>query len=290
MMPTTLRVSDEEPSGKMPAAQVKHADDREHIDTAELLHAVNGSNEAVGDQYSRVRQAADMASRAEDSANRAAERAAMARVVHRMIQAERPQRHAPRPQQILLALVTVVLDGVACYFAAQVLGGTQSATLVWTALFLAVLGGGELALDVCRDRQPGSWRLVGVALGLFVTGLGVLRFWFLATVGTGALVPAVAGAVLFTAATAGFLYLGYRALRAAETTEAWRARRQARAAAHDASAARATADRRAAELNRLADAYISHQIRPRLLEEFPASQQHAAEEVVRALLLGRDLT
>ena len=50
--------------------------------------------------------------------------------------------------------------------------------------------------------------------------LGILRFWFLATIGTDGLVPAATGAALFTAASAGSLCLGYRALRAAETPQA----------------------------------------------------------------------
>jgi hypothetical protein len=262
----------------------------ESADVTGLLRDVNASNEAVQDQYSRVQQAADTARRSDEAAGRAAERAAAARVAHRTVQAEEPQRRASRPRQVLLALVTVALDGVACYFAAQALGGNQTATLAWTALFLAVLGGGEMALDVCRDRNPGLWRLLGFVLGAFVAGLGVLRFWFLATVGTGALVPAVAGAALFTAATAGFLFLGYRALRAAETNQAWKARRRALAAARIAAGARAAAERDAGERDRLADAYISHQIRPRLLSAFPAGQQVAAEDAVRALLLGRRLT
>lgn len=283
---TTLRAPEEEPSRTVSSGSVKSAQVQEPVDVVELLRTVNGSNDAVEDQYSRVQQAADAARRSAAAAERVAEKAEAAKIAHRAIQAERPQRWASRPRQVLLALVAVALDGVACYFAAQALGGSQPATLVWTALFLAVLGGGEMALDVCRDRNPNLWRPLGVLLGAFVGGLGVLRFWFLATVGTSALVPAAAGAALFTAATAGFLLLGYRALRAAETAHAWKARRRARATARIANAARAAADRDASERDRLADAYIGHQIRPRLLWSFPANQQIAAEAAVRALLLG----
>ena len=69
------------------------------------------------------------------------------------------ERRASRPRQLLLALVTVALDGVACFFAAQALGGAQSGTLVWTALFLAVLGRDEASLHAAvqtADRRRGE--------------------------------------------------------------------------------------------------------------------------------------
>ena len=81
----------------------------------------------------------------------------------------------------------------------------------------------------------------------------MLRFWFLATIGTGGLVPASAGVALFTAATAGFVYIGYRALRAAETPQARRARRAARKARLAAAPARARAERDERERGRLID-------------------------------------
>ena len=45
-------------------------------------------------------------------------------------------------------------DGVACYFAAQALNGSQDSTLIWTVLFLAMLAGGEIGLDFYRDYAP----------------------------------------------------------------------------------------------------------------------------------------
>jgi hypothetical protein len=252
LMATIARHAEEEQSGTVSAAPAESNQVREPVDIIELLRDVNGSNEAVEDQYSRARLAADTARRSDEATCDAAERAEKARLAHQTVQAERPQRRASRPRQLLLAMVTVALDGVACYFAAEALGGDQSATLVWTALFLAVLGGGEFALDVYRDRSPGLSRMLAVILGAFVAGLGALRFWTLATVGTGGLVPALVAAALFTAATAGFLFLGYRALRAAETAQAWKARRKAHATARKAAAARAAADRDAAERDRLA--------------------------------------
>jgi hypothetical protein len=44
-----------------------------------------------------------------------------ATVAYRTVQAEHPRRRAPLPRQVILALITVALDGVACYFAAQAL-------------------------------------------------------------------------------------------------------------------------------------------------------------------------
>ena len=186
---------------------------------------------------------------------------------------------------MILALGTVVLDGLACYFADRALGGSLDATLVWTGLFLGVLAGGQAALGFCQDRGERAWRVLVTLIGFFVTLLGALRFWFLATTGAGGLVPAITGACLFTVATAGFLSAGYRALRAAETPSAWRARRQAGNARQAAQIARAEADRNAAERDRLVDAYLGH-VRRRALNVCPVERQLAVQSVVRQYLLG----
>ena len=199
------------------------ASDTEPTDIADLIRELNESNEAVEDQYLRVREAGDLAVRSEVGARQATAAARQARVAYEALQAEQPHRRAPLPRQLLLALLTVGLDGLACYFAAQALDGNQGATLVWTLLFLAVLGGGEAALDYYKDRHHRVWYLLVIFLSAFVLTLGVLRFTYLATIGAGGGLAAIAGAALFTAATAGFLFLGYRALRAAETPQAWRA-------------------------------------------------------------------
>jgi hypothetical protein len=256
------------------------------IDPAVLIRDANESNEAVEDQFLRARQAADAANRSAQVAEESWVGAQKAAVAHLTVQAERPRRRAPLPRQVILALVTIVLDGVACYFAAQALGGSQDATLVWTGLFLAVLAGGEVALDFYRDRNLRAWRTLVILTGAFVTVLGILRFWFLATIGTGGLVPAIAGALLFTAATAGFLFLGYRFLRAAETPQAWRARRKARKARQAARNAQASADRDARERDRLIDAYLGH-VRRRMAKMCGVEQQLALESAVRDHLSGR---
>jgi len=180
----------------------------------------------------------------------------------------------------------VALDGLACYFAAQALDGSQDSTLVWTGLFLGVLAGGEFALDFYKDRNERTWHSLVVLIGIFVILLGTLRFWFLVTIAGGALVPAIAGAFLFTGATAGFLSLGYRALRVAETPHAWRARRQARRAHQAARRARAVADRDAAERHRLIDAYLGR-VRREVQKTCPLEQQLETETAVREHLSGR---
>jgi hypothetical protein len=256
------------------------------IDVAVLIRDVNASNEAVEDQCLRVRQAADTAARSACAADVSAAHAVTAEVAHQTIQAERPRRRAPLPRQVLFALLTVALDGLACYFAAQALDGSQDATLVWTGLFLGVLAGGEVALDFYRDRSERAWHTLVILIGTFVTLLGILRFWFLATIGGGGLVPAVVGAFLFTVATAAFLSVGYRALRVAETPQAWRARREARKARRAARAARAEADSNAAERDRLIDAYLGH-VRRQVLKTCPAEQQLETEAAVRQHLSGK---
>jgi hypothetical protein len=256
------------------------------MDVAVLIRDVNATNDAVEDQCLRARQAADTAIRSVQAGKEAASAAEEAAVAHQTIQAERPRRRAPLPRQVSFALLTVALDGVACYFAAQALDGSQAATLIWTALFLAVLAGGEVALDFYRDRNIRTWRTLAILAGIFIALLGVLRFWFLATIGTGGLVPALAGAALFTAATAGFFYIGYRALRAAETPQARRARRAARKARLAAAAARARAERDERERDRLIDAYLS-QVRRVVLKTCQVDEQLALELAVRDHLCGR---
>ncbi len=261
-------------------------DERPPVDVTALIRQVNASNEAVEDLYLRTRQAADIAKRSNQAAEQGAVVADTAKVAHRIIQAEYPQRRAPLPRQRCYALLTVTLDGVACYFAAQALDGSQDTTIVWTALFLAVLAVGEIALDFYRDRHQRAWRTVASILATFVGALGALRFWFLATVGASGLIPAALGAALFTAVTAGFLLVGYRALRLAETPQAFRARLWARTAAQAAQAARADANRNAHDRERLIDAYLI-QVRRRALELCAAEQQFV-EKAVRRHLLGEE--
>ena len=123
---------------------------------AEASHylALARSSAAVEDQCLRARQPAD---------------------AHRVIQAERPRQRAPLLWQLILVLLAMTLEGIACYFAAQAFNGSQATTLAWTALFLAVLDGGEVALGFYRDRNL----LVGKAplAGLFaVSGmLGIIN-------------------------------------------------------------------------------------------------------------------
>ena len=155
-----------------------------------------------------------------------------------------------------LALGTVVLDGVACYIAAR-----PSAAAGCRAGMDGLVPGrpgrrgsrAGLLQGSRRTRLAGPGRVDRILVIL----LGGLRFWFLAATGTGP-VPAIAGACLFTVATAGLLALGYRALRVAETPPAWRARRQAGKARQAARIARAEADQNAAERDRLIDAYLGH--------------------------------
>ena len=175
------------------------------IDVAVLIRDVNATNHAVEDQCLRARQAADAAIRSLHAAEEARAVAEAASIAYQTIQAERARRRSPLPRQSALAAGTIAFDGVACYFAAQALNGGQDSTLIWTVLFLAVLAGGEIGLDFYRDRNLRAWRILTCTTSAFVVLLGVLRFWFLATIGTGDLVAAFTGAALFTVVTAGFL-------------------------------------------------------------------------------------
>jgi hypothetical protein len=247
----------------------------------------NSASKAHEDLWSRTRQATDMVGQAAADARDADLERDRADLDHKAMQAENPERRASRPRQWLLAGGVLALDGVACYFAAEALGGSQPETLAWAVLFLALLGGGELALDHYRDDHHVLWRWIAVVLGAFIGMLGTLRFSFLVTVGSEGSVAAIAGASLFTVTTAGFVVIGYRALRVAETGQAWGARRRARACAIAADAAHRMLNQRIAHRDRLACAYLSR-IRLRLIQSCTASELPPMEQAIWAHLVGQD--
>lgn len=257
------------------------------VDVTALIRNFNASNEAVQDLYMRTRQEADAAKRSSQTADLATITAQTAKIAYQTIKAEDLQRRAPLLRQRCYAALTVALDGVACYFAAQALGGSQDTTLVWTVLFLAILATGEVALDFYQDRDWRAWRTILTVLIIFIAGLGALRFWFLAVIGTDGLIPAALGAALFTAVTAGFLFVGYRALRMAETPQAFRARRWACSTVQAMQAARTNAERDLRDRDRLVDAYLA-QIRRPILDLCTDVQVPAVENGVRRHLLGGD--
>jgi hypothetical protein len=126
-------------------------------DVADLIRVTNARNEAVEDQCLRARQAADIATRSALAAQQSAAAAKDAELAYRAIQAGYLRRRAWLPLRLLLALAALALDGMACYFAVQALGGSQS-DLLWTCLFLGVLSAGLVILDVCRKRAERAWR------------------------------------------------------------------------------------------------------------------------------------
>lgn len=253
------------PAPDSPAATRAQRSGQPMPDVMAEIISFNSENDAHEDLWSRTRQATDQVGRAELAARQADTKWANADLSHKSLAAEYPERSASRPRQWIIAAGALALDAVACYFAAEPLGGSPAQTLLWALLFLALLGAGEFTLDLYRDTHPVLWRWTAAALGVFVGLLGVLRFWFLAAVGSEGLVTAVAGAFLFTMATAGFVVIGYRALRAAETSQAWRARRQVRTCRKTAEAAHRRVERLKLRCDRLAGAYLGR-IRTRLIK------------------------
>jgi hypothetical protein len=258
-------------------------------EVAEHVRNFNASNQAHEDLWARAHQAGDAVCRGVEDKDKAQLHARHARDFHLAVQAEYPHRRAPLMRQALIAAFTTGLDGVACWFAAQALGNGQTETLLWTALFLAVLGTGEVALDHYSEHSHRVWQLLVGGLLLFVAGLGVLRFLYLATVGGNGPIAALVGAALFTGATAGFLVIGYRALRAAEMPPAWRARKRSRQADRQVSAASQRVARLVRERDRLVDAYVSR-IRVGLLEQCESGELPQLVAAVRRHLTGRDLS
>jgi len=252
-------------------------------DAAALIREANSSGAKVTEQWLRARHVASTAARSAETAVLAAAAARDAKAAHWAAQAEYPCRRASLARQVFFMLGTVALDGAACYFAAQALDASRAGMLVWAGLFLAILTGGQVALDYYRDRDRRTWRALTVLLGAFVAGLGILRFSYLAGKGAAGPAQAAAGAVLFTAVTAGLLCLGYRTLRAAERPPAWWARRRARTASRAAQAAHAAALADAAERDHLIDAYI-RQVRRLASAPCLASRQLATETAIRACI------
>jgi hypothetical protein len=256
-------------------------------DIAGPIREFNAANKTHEELWARVHQTSDVVRHYREEEKLARQGAGEEHDAHLAVQAEHPNRRAPLVRQAVIAAASVGLDAVACWFAAQALGNDQLETVLWAGLFLAILAGGEVALDHYSERSRSAWCLLAAGLAVFVTGLGVLRFLFLDTVGTGGAIAALTGAALFTAATAGFVMIGYRALRAAETFRASRARLRARTAAREARAAAARLASAVAQRDRLVDAYLSR-IRVFLLKTCTSSELPLMEEAIRGHLIGRD--
>lgn len=249
--------------------------------------AFNAGNEAHEDLWARARQAADLGSQAIAQAEKADRARRAADSAYKTVQAENPDRRAPRARQWLIAAGTLALDAVACVFAAEALNGSTDETYLWAGLFLAVLGAGELALDHCRETHRIAWRWIAGILSAFIVLLGVLRFDFLDTVGSAGRLAAPVGAVAFTLATAGFVVAGYRALCVAETREAARARRAWRDCVATAAAARRAAGKHIGHRDRLAGAYLTR-IRPGLVRSYSSRELALVERAIMAHLTGED--
>jgi hypothetical protein len=285
---TTTPLHDPEDQRHMIPPQHGHpGQDRDLPDALKAVREFNAANQEHERLWMRARRAADAVRHASNEKSQAWKTAREAQQAHLAVVAEYVHRHAPLLRQAVFAAFIIALDAVACWFAAQALGSGQTETLLWTGLFLAVLGGGEVALDYYSDRNPKAWRLVLAGLSGFIGGLGVLRFLYLATVGAVDVGAAAVGAVLFTVTTAGFVVIGYRALRAAETFAAWRARRQALRTAREAKVAGDRLARSVADRNRLIDAYLSL-IRVSLLDRCTLDQLPRMEAVLRLHLCGSD--
>jgi hypothetical protein len=241
----------------------------------------NEEDEANEELYESARLATDVAWRTGEEAGHCRVRAKKARGGWRTAQLEHPDRRAWLPAMTMTALVLLGLDAGAAYFAAEALGGDQRVTLLWTALFLVILGLLEAGLAWSAERNRKLFSLDMAGLVVFAILLALLRFGFFADVGTG-LITAVVGACVFTVCTIMFVAGGFAAIRYAETVTIWQARRRARNAAKRAEAAEAEAYRRAAERDRRVGAYLGR-IRATLLRDFPGV--HDLEAKVRAHMM-----
>jgi hypothetical protein len=191
-----------------------------------VIRAFNGED-ARAELFESARHAADIVHRAHAESDRSCAVARKAHCAWRTAQLEHHDRHAWLPLMALTALILLGLDLRAAYFAAVTLGGAQQVTLLWTALFLVILGLLEGGLAWSVERNKKLFHLIAAGLVVFASLLALLRFAFLAAVGTG-LVAAVGGACVFTVCTIMFVAGGFAAIRYAETVTTWQARRHAR--------------------------------------------------------------
>jgi hypothetical protein len=270
-----------------PGLRARRPDPGELPEVGRLIGMFNAQNQQHEDLWTRVLHSVDAVLDAIKDKREAEALVNQIRLAHAAIQAENPDRRAPRNRQLAIAGLTVILDGVACNFAAQALGNDQLQTAAWTGLFLAVLAGGEIALDHYKDRNRRVWRAVATGLAGFVGGLGVLRYSYLITVGADSPLAALVGAALFTAATGVFVAAGYWALRRAETSRAARARRQALRAEKAARICRERLARRRRDRNRLVDAYVVR-LKACLLQGYPATQLTLIDAALREHLIGKE--
>jgi hypothetical protein len=269
-----------------PGLRAGPPDPSEPPDVGVLISDFNAQNRQHEDLWTRVLQAVHGVRDAAKNMRAALDRASQTRLAYSAIQAEDPERRAHRSRQLALAVFTVLLDAIACNFAAQALGNNQFQTYVWTVLFLAVLAGGEFALDHYAERSRRVWRAVVILLTGFIAGLGVLRFSYLITVGTDSTLAALVGAALFTVATGVFVTGGYWALRRSETSRTARARRQARRASSEASASQEQLILRQRDRDRLVDAYVVR-LKACLLQGYPAVHVARIEAALREHLIGK---
>jgi hypothetical protein len=280
--PFQLAVADQEDTTVRPLRT-----DQDAPDIAPHILNCNRASKAHEKLYSRVRQSADIANRARHQAEEAQQELDAADTEHEAIQAEDPDRRAPRTRQLLIVGAALAADGAACYFAAEALGSSQPETIAWAALFLALLAVAEVTLDHFSERHPAAWRWIAVGLAGFVGLLGILRYSFLATVGAAGFGAALVGSVLFTMATAGFVLIGYRALRLAETTAAWRARKRVEAKRRAVAAAQRQLRQRIVSRDSLASAYLSR-VRLHLIQMHGVGSQRQTEQAIWAHLTSED--
>src|SRR5215470_2440439 len=121
------------------------------VDVAEIIRNHNSANKTHEGQWVRIHQAGDAVRGTVAACVAARHKARQARDSYLAAQAESPQRCSSLPRQWLIAVLTLGLDTVPCYFAAQALGNSQIQTLIWTVLFVALLVSLTVALDHYAD-------------------------------------------------------------------------------------------------------------------------------------------
>lgn len=226
------------------------------IDIHALLQEYNASNVERGRAYRLIDAASHKIEANKTEAEQLKNAAGVAATSHGVIQGRHPEWNQSLPLECLGLIVIAAVDALASYFAAEDLGESQIATLMFTRLFLAALIGGVIFLaGFHRHKQPKRWKALAVALAAFILFLGYLRYDYLDTTSS-ARYPLV-GAIILTAITAGALIAGYLAWRRRESLEIFKARYRAEQAARKAKQAAEEVAKARAERDSLVGAYLS---------------------------------
>jgi hypothetical protein len=206
------------------------------FDEHALMDEHNASNRERERTFKQANDGTEQVVRAEREAVRTRDVASDTATTYDAIQSRNPSWNESLSLEVQGLIAIAGVDATASYFAAEDLGDSQTATLMFTGLFLAFLVGGVIWLArFHRHKQPRPKNALLTLMAAFVLTLGYLRYDYLVTTSS-ARYPLV-GAGILTLITAASVMAGYFAWRRRESLEIFKARRRAKQADRQAEQA-----------------------------------------------------